>query len=233
MDNSKTALVVVAAAAVLIVAAAVIGYNAFSKDREIRRLAPVDETSDSGMYETAIMGEESGIDDLGDGDVGYDDAGQDILTQDNEATAAVDYTAPDFVALDWDGNEVRLSDYKGVPIVLNFWASWCGPCKAEMADFNAVQLEYSRDELLFLMVNLTDGGRETLTSAKRYVEDNGYEFTVLFDVNQDAAVAYSVASIPTSIFIDTNGDMVTWAQGTLDKDTLRQGIAMLLPEAGE
>ena len=77
--------------------------------------------------------------------------------------------APDFTVLDASGNEVHLSDFVGKPVVLNFWASWCPPCKSEMPDFEAVYQACGND-VQFLMVNLTDGNQETLTSAKAYID---------------------------------------------------------------
>ena len=70
--------------------------------------------------------------------------------------------APDFTVYDGTGTEVRLSDYVGKPIVLNFWASWCGPCQSEMPEFDAAYEELGED-IHFLMVNMTDGSRETVS----------------------------------------------------------------------
>ena len=111
--------------------------------------------------------------------------------------------APDFTVYDANGNEVHLSDYAGKPIVLNFWASWCGPCQMEMPDFHEKYLEMG-EEIHFLMVNMT-GGRETLESAKEFITEKEYTFPVFYDTDADAASAYSVYSLPTTYFIDAEG----------------------------
>ena len=80
-------------------------------------------------------------------------------TDDPSKTKALDFTM-----LNSEGEEVSLYDYVGKPIVLNFWASWCPPCKAEMPDFEAAYQKYG-DDVVFLMVNLTDGRRETVDTA--------------------------------------------------------------------
>ncbi len=134
--------------------------------------------------------------------------------------------APDFTVVDADGNEVKLSDFFGKPIVLNFWASWCGPCKSEMPDFNEIYLEKG-DEIHFLMVNMTDGYQETLEQAKAFIEDSGYSFPVYYDVNSDAAMTYRVSSIPTTYFIDASGSPVAYGRGALSAETLLQGIDMI------
>lgn len=131
--------------------------------------------------------------------------------------------APDFTVLDYDGNEVKLSDYFGKPIVLNFWASWCPPCKAEMPHFNKIYLEM-KDEVQFLMVNLTDGQRETIEKAKDYIESNEFEFPVLFDTKSTAGSIYQISSIPTTLFIDAQGNIVTGYKGIVDEATLRRSI---------
>ena len=92
----------------------------------------------------------------------------------------------DFTAVDLEGNEVSLSDYIGKPIVLNFWASWCPPCKSEMPDFDAVAKELD-GEVVFLMVDMVDGMQETKDKGAQFIKEQGFSFPVLYDVNQEAA----------------------------------------------
>lgn len=138
--------------------------------------------------------------------------------------------APDFTIIDADGNDVSLSDFEGTPVVLNFWASWCPPCKSEMPDFDKVYGELGED-VTFLMVNMTDGNRETTETAKDFIETSGYSFPVYFDTEQEAAIVYSVRSIPTTYFINEEGLLVTGAQGAISEDILRKGISMIIEPA--
>lgn len=133
--------------------------------------------------------------------------------------------APDFTVYDAEGNEVHLSDYVGKPIVLNFWASWCGPCQMEMPDFHEKYLVLS-EEVNFLMVNMTTG-RETMESASAFVEKNEYSFPVFYDINSDAALTYGSYSLPTTFFIDADGYAVAQATGAIDAETLQKGIDMI------
>jgi thiol-disulfide isomerase/thioredoxin len=135
-------------------------------------------------------------------------------------------TAPDFMVVDQEGNEVHLSDYFGKPIVLNFWASWCGPCRSEMPDFDEKYQELG-DQVQFLMVNMTDGSRETLEIAKAFVADSGFTFPVFYDVYYQAAVTYGVSSLPTTYFIDADGTLVAYSMGAINADTLQRGIDMI------
>lgn len=134
--------------------------------------------------------------------------------------------APDFTVYDADGNEVHLSDFIGKPVVLNFWASWCGPCKSEMPDFDEKYKELGED-IHFLMVNLTDGSRETVKAASAFIDGKGYTFPVFFDKDSDAATTYGIYSIPTTIFIDAKGYAIAQATGAIDADTLQRGIDMI------
>lgn len=153
-----------------------------------------------------------------------DQAPDQLATQ--SPTQAQEISAPDFTVYDLEGKAVKLSDYFGKPIVLNFWASWCGPCQSEMPDFQEKFLEVG-EEITFLMVNMTDGSRETVDIASRFIRDKGYTFPVLYDTENSAAIAYAVYSLPTTYFIDRQGKLVANASGALDKETLQKGIDLI------
>ena len=152
---------------------------------------------------------------------------------DNLATAAPTESkgeekqaAPDFTVYDKDGKAHKLSDFKGKPVILNFWASWCGPCKNEMPDFQAAYEQYGAD-IHFVMVNLTDGYQETVESASGFIAQQGYTFPVYYDTDVDAAATYGVSSVPITYFIDAEGYFVAVGQGMLSAEALARGIAML------
>ncbi|MGD9677069.1 MAG: TlpA family protein disulfide reductase [Vulcanibacillus sp.] len=134
--------------------------------------------------------------------------------------------APDFTVYDAQGNEVRLSDFFGTPIVLNFWASWCSPCKNEMPHFNEAYAEF-KDEVVFLMVDVVDGQRETQEKGQKYVEDEGFNLPIYFDNEQEAANTYELMYIPTTILISAEGNIAGVYKGTIDKETLISGIVLI------
>ena len=124
------------------------------------------------------------------------------------------------------GEEVDLYSFVGKPIVLNFWASWCGPCKMELPDFQSAYEAYG-EEVEFLLVNLTDGMQETKETAAAFMESEGYTLPVYYDTRQEAAYAYQVYSIPTTYLIDASGEVVAKASGMIDKEILEEGIALI------
>lgn len=134
--------------------------------------------------------------------------------------------APDFTVYDGDGNPVSLSDFLGKPVIVNFWASWCGPCKSEMPDFEEAYAEYG-DDIHFLMINSTDGSRETVETAREFIAEQGYTFPVYFDTDYLASYTYGVSGIPMTFFIDAEGYAVAYASGMLDRETLQVGIDMI------
>ncbi len=138
--------------------------------------------------------------------------------------------AYDFTVYNKEGNPVRLSDMKGTPVVLNFWASWCPPCKAEMPDFDEIAKQYE-GKVAFMMVNLTDGQSETQASAQAFIDSMGYTFPVYFDTTSEAAYTYGIQSIPTTFFIDAEGYFVAYSEGSMDGATLLRGISMIYAES--
>ena len=140
-----------------------------------------------------------------------------------------DFSAPDFTVVDLSGKEHKLSDFVGKPIVLNFWASWCGPCKSEMPDFQKAYETYG-DRIHFVMVNLTDGSGETVKTASDFIASAGYTFPVYYDTTSSAAMTYGVNAVPVTYFIDGSGQLIAYGQGALDAQTLQSGIDMILPE---
>lgn len=134
--------------------------------------------------------------------------------------------APDFTVTDADGNEVHLSDFVGKPVVLNFWASWCGPCQSEMPDFEDAYAKYG-EEIHFVMVNATDGSRETVEDAKDFIAQSGYTFPVYYDTSYDASTTYGITGLPTTFFIDAEGYVVAYGVSALDAETLERGIGMI------
>jgi len=134
-------------------------------------------------------------------------------------------TAANFTVIDREDNEIHFSDRltEGRPIVLNFWASWCPPCRAGMPNFNRIYQEFG-EEVTFMMVNLTDGRRETKESAMEYIEGEGYSFPIYFDTVRLASNAYGVQGIPVTFFIDRNGDVVSVVTGQMSESVLRAEI---------
>ena len=144
-------------------------------------------------------------------------------------TDAVTPRAPDFTVTDAHGNLVNLYDFLGKPIIVNFWASWCGPCRSEMPDIQKAYEQYG-NEIHFLIVNLTDGSRETAETATDYITQEGYTFPIYFDTTLNAASVYGAYSIPMTFFIGAEGQPIARYSGAMPADILQQGIDMLLSE---
>ena len=151
---------------------------------------------------------------------------EDSSSEADGSTADDSAKAPDFTVVNEAEEEVKLSDFEGKPVVLNFWASWCGPCKSEMPFFQTMYDTYG-EEVVFMMVNLTDGSRETVETALDYVQQAEYTFPVYFDTKQEAAYAYYVSSIPATYFIDAEGKLTAYGVGALQEENILQGLNML------
>lgn len=150
----------------------------------------------------------------------FGDDDKDIEANDNENNTAendVDedknedkdkVKVPDFTLKNLDGEEVKLSDYKGKIVLINFWATWCPPCDREMPHLEKLYNEY-KDELVILAVDV----QESKKTVKKYVEKKGLTFPVLLDTDGRVAREYYVAAFPTSYFVDADGYFVERVQG--------------------
>lgn len=152
---------------------------------------------------------------------------ENIAEQKNEKDSSKESVkAPNFTVLNQKESEVHFDDFKGKPVIINFWASWCGPCQSEMPDFQEVYEKYG-DEITFMMINMTDGSRETMESALACIEEAGYTFPVYFDTTYSAASVYGVSTLPATYFIDGEGNIIANGVGMLSADSIQKGIKLI------
>ncbi|WP_188455607.1 redoxin domain-containing protein [Virgibacillus oceani] len=111
--------------------------------------------------------------------------------------------APDFELETLAGDTVKLSDLQGKKVILNFWATWCPPCKVEMPEMQRFYEEY-KDEVEILAVNLT-GSEKNEKNVSSFIEQYDYTYPILLDKDSEVSDAYEIAPIPTTYFIGTNG----------------------------
>lgn len=129
--------------------------------------------------------------------------------------------APDFTLTDLAGQSVKLSDFKGKIVVLNFWASWCPPCKAEMPDLEQIAQDFrSSPDRILLAVNLTDGTREKESDARNYVTNNHFSMRVLLDHKGQIADDYGITGIPATFIIDRQGNIYQTIKGSTNRATI-------------
>ena len=201
--KQKTTLLIILAASVLLMAGAYVLYDTLSEKVDADQLVANQPSAptDPGTQPT-------------------EDSTQ--PTEDN--TQPIEHLAPDFTVYDANGNPVKLSDFIGKPVVLNFWASWCPPCKSEMPDFQEVYQELG-DQVQFLMVNTTVS--DTMADAKAFIQSMGYTFPVFYDTQDLASIAYGIETLPNTCFINAKGQLVARANGAISKATLLKGIGMI------
>ena len=228
--------IILSAVFILMMVGAVVGYQILSSDYSAETTDYKGETTDGKEMEAddqdmEVDDQETEVDNQ---ETEVEDQKTEVDDQDTEADnqntekddpeeliqvpVAGTVPAADFTVQDWEGGKVSLSDYYGKPIVVNFWATWCGPCKSELPAFDNAYAAY-RDEITFLMVNMTDGYSETVAGTKQFIEENGYSFPVYFDTSYEAYQAYGVTAIPMTLFIDADGKLITSVLGAMSEST--------------
>lgn len=142
------------------------------------------------------------------------------------------FLAPDFELSDASGNPMRLSDLNGKPVLLNIWASWCTPCRAEMPAMQRVYETYASQGFIILAVNATN--QDQLTNAVNFAAEMGLSFPILFDHQGQISKLYQVQALPTSFFIDAQGVIQeVVVGGPMSEALLEIRVKQLLKGIGE
>ena len=143
-----------------------------------------------------------------------------------QANDAKGKQAPDFTLQDLDGKPVKLSDFRGKAVLLNFWATFCGPCKVEMPWLVELQKQYGPQGLEIVGVALDDSGKDTI---QKYAKDMGVNYTIL--QGQDSVGdAYGAVGLPATFYIDRNGKIVDSALGLVSRSEIEDDIKKALAD---
>ena len=154
---------------------------------------------------------------------GDQDAGGETGGQAQEDAESPVVPAPDFTLTDQFGNSHTLSDYEGQTVFLNFWATWCGPCKMEMPDIQALYEEWGENagDLVVLGVAGPDIGQEgSAEDIAAFLEENGYTYPVVMDDTGALFYQYGISAYPTTFMIDTAGNVFGYVQGAVSREIM-------------
>jgi len=136
----------------------------------------------------------------------------------------VGHTAPNFTLKDSSGRTVSLRDFRGKPVIINFWASWCTYCRSEMSDLNALYLDSQSKQLVVLSVNTDDSNR---SAAEQFVREKKLAFLILWDENNAVNRQYNIRGLPTSFFIDATGVIRAVVVGAMSRETMNAKVALI------
>lgn len=141
----------------------------------------------------------------------------------SQPTAQKGSPAPDFEIAYSDGRKVRLSDLKGKPVLVNFWATWCPPCRAEVSEIQSAYEKYKASGFVVVAVNV----QESTTAVAKFMKDFGMTFTVAIDSSGAVGRLYRVSGIPASFFVDRSGIVREIFVGSLTAGDLEQLYALI------
>lgn len=134
--------------------------------------------------------------------------------------------APDFTLNDLQGNPVKLSDYKGKTVLINFWATWCPPCRVEMPHMQRFYEDYNQQDVVILGVNLTPTEEKT-NNVMSFVKDYGLTFPILLDSEGTVMQTYQVVAYPTTYLLDSSGVIREKYQGAINYDTMKEAVSKI------
>jgi cytochrome c biogenesis protein CcmG/thiol:disulfide interchange protein DsbE len=133
--------------------------------------------------------------------------------------------APDFELSDLDGNTVRLSEYRGKVVIIDFWATWCGPCRIGIPDFVDLQDEYGTEDFAILGISVDEGESPVVAEFARHYKIN---YPILHDTPEVRAAYGGIRAIPTTFIVDRDGYVRQYIQGYRPKTFFKQAINILL-----
>ncbi|WP_350455162.1 TlpA family protein disulfide reductase [Slackia heliotrinireducens] len=155
------------------------------------------------------------------------DAAPDVAAAGEEKEEAGAAIFPDFTVQTVDGELVSLSDMKGKPVVIGYWATWCPYCVDEAPAIQALYETYG-ENVNFMMIDLVDGEQETVESGSAWIEEQGYTYPVYYDLTGDAAYAGSVYYLPTTFILDAEGKVVVYSESAVSFAEVSDVLASLL-----
>lgn len=147
------------------------------------------------------------------------------FTKDNKQKVAVGEVAPDFALVDMQGNKHRLSDYRGQGVFLNFWGTWCPPCKKEMPYINNQYHQYKDKGVQVLSIDIN----ESALAVNQFADRLKLDFPIMIDTNKDVMNVYGIDPLPATFLIDKDGKVVKYHKGELTENKIRGFMEKIKP----
>ncbi|MFC7686798.1 thiol-disulfide oxidoreductase ResA [Ureibacillus sp. GCM10028918] len=148
------------------------------------------------------------------------------ITKEKVQILQVGDDAPDFELIDLNGEKHRLSEYAGQGVLLNFWGTWCEPCKREFPIIDRQYHEYQKQGVQVLAVNIA----ESDFAVRNYIESKGLTFPVVIDKEKSVMNAYNINPLPTTFLIDPKGEIVKIITGEMNETLVKQYMELIKPE---
>jgi peroxiredoxin len=147
------------------------------------------------------------------------------FTKDTKQKVAVGAQAPDFALVDMQGKKHQLSDYRGQGVFLNFWGTWCPPCKKEMPYINNQYHQYKDKGVQVLTVDI----QESELAVNQFAERLKLDFPIMIDTDKEVMSTYGIDPLPATFLIDKNGEVVEYYTGELTEEKVREFMEKIKP----
>ena len=157
----------------------------------------------------------------------WGDPPESTVTQKSHSLLAPGQSAPDFVAYDPDGVSIALHDYRGRPVIINFWATWCAPCRQEMRALQTVYDAHKAAGLAVLAVSQDQ--QDKVDTVRAYCTTLGITFPPLLDPDGHVATHYNVFLLPSTVFIHPSGTVAAVHLGAMTPAQIEQYLGAILP----